>query len=164
MLYLLDADTLITGDRLAYPLRRFPVFWDWLRHQGVLGHVKIPMEQYEEVIVGRGELVDWLRAVENRDALLFDEEADPDLVARATADGYGDLDETGIEEVGRDPFLISYGLADAGQRTIVSFEVSAPGKRGARRKVPDVCHEFGVPCCNLYELIDVLDFTTDWRP
>lgn len=29
------------------------------------------------------------------------------------------------------------------------------------RKVPDVCRDFGVPCLNLYALIEALDFTTD---
>lgn len=129
MLYLLDADTVITGNRQAYPLRRFLIFWEWLRHQGEAGRVKIPIEQYEEIIEGRGDLVDWLREEENKEALVFAEEANPDLVARVTAEGYaGDLNENEIEEVGRDPFLISYGLVDLGQRTIVSFEVSSPGK------------------------------------
>jgi hypothetical protein len=164
LLYLLDADTLITGDHLAYPLRRFPIFWEWLRHQGSLGSVKIPTEQYEEITGGRGELVDWLRVDEHRVALLLAEEADLNTVARVTLDGYGDLNENEIEQVGRDPFLISYGLVDLGERTVVSFEVSAPAKLRANRKVPDVCRHFGVPCCNLYELIRALDFTTDWRP
>jgi hypothetical protein len=163
LLYLLDADTLITGDRLAYPLRRFPIFWTWLRHQGSPGLVKIPIEQFEEITGGRGELVDWLQIDENKEALLFTEEADPDAVARVTLEGYGNLNENEIEQVGRDPFLISYGLIDVGERAIVSFEVSAPAKQRARRKVPDVCRDFGVPCCNLYELIHALDFTTDWR-
>lgn len=164
MLYLFDADTLITGERQSYPLRRFPVFWDWLRHQGLLGKVKVPIEQFEEVVSGRGDLVDWLTIEETKNALLFDEEVDPALVARVTLEGYGNLDENGIEQVGRDPFLIAYALADLRQRTVVSFEVSAPAKKGANRRVPDVCRDFGVPCCNLYTLIDVLDFTTDWRP
>lgn len=164
MLYLLDADTLITGERDAYRLRRFPVFWEWLRHQGTMEHVKVPLEQFEEVTAGRGDLVDWLTEDDTKAALLFAEEVDRALVARVTLDGYGRLDENGIEQVGRDPFLIAYAAADPGQRTVVSFEVSAPGKRGANRKVPDVCRDFGVPCLNLYALIDVLDFTTDWRP
>lgn len=165
MFYLLDADTLITGNRRAYPLRRFPIFWQWLRHQGDSGRVKIPIEQYEEIIAGRGDLVDWLNFEENRDALLFQEEADFGLVTRVTNDGYApDLNENEIEEVGRDPFLISYGLVELGQRTIVSFEVSSPAKRRSRRKIPDVCRDFGIPCCDLYGLIDALDFTTDWRP
>lgn len=163
MLYLLDADTLITGDRRAYPLRRFPVFWDWLRHQGTIGAVKVPLEQYEEVASGRGEIVDWLCAEENRTALLLQEELDSDLVSDTIARGYGALDENGVELVGRDPFLISYARIEPGARTVVSFEVSKPGKQGANRKVPDVCQTFGVPCCSLFDMIEALDFTTDWR-
>lgn len=164
MLYLLDADTLITGDRKAYPLKRFPIFWDWLRYQGAEGNVKVPLEQFEEVTSGRGELVDWLLLEETKSALLFDQEADPALVTDVTLRGYGNLDEDEIELVGRDPFLISYAVAAVGNRTVVSFEVSAPGRQRARRKIPDVCRTFGVPCCTLFEMIDALDFTTDWRP
>ena len=164
MLYLLDADTLITGERDAYRLRRFPVFWEWLRHQGSVGQVKVPLEQFEEITIGRGDLVDWLTAAKTKAALLLAEEADPELVARVTLEGYGALDENGIEQVGRDPFLIAYAAARPRERTVVSFEVSAPSKRGANRKVPDVCRDFGVPCVNLYALIEALDFTTDWRP
>ena len=164
MLYLLDADTLITGERRSYPLRRFPIFWEWLRHQGQLGNVKVPIEQFEEVTAGRGDLVDWLTIEETKESLLFAEEADPALVARVTLEGYGNLNEDGIVQVGRDPFLISYAIAGLPQRTVVSFEVSAPAKRGANRKVPDVCLHFGVPCCTLYKVIDDLDFTTDWQP
>lgn len=164
MLYLFDADTLITGDRKAYPLGRFPIFWEWLRYQGTEDNVKIPLEQFEEVIAGRGDLVDWLRLEETRDALLFAEEADPARVAEITLNGYGNLNEDEIEQVGQDPFLISYAAADLGRRTVVTFEVSAPRKQRANRKIPDVCQTFGVPSCTLYDVIEALDFTTDWRP
>lgn len=163
MLYLLDADTVITGDRGAYPLRRFPVFWEWLRHQGDVGTVKVPQEQWEEITAGKGEIVDWLCADEVRDALLLEEDLDPALVADTTLQGYGVLDENGVELVGRDPFLISYGRVDLGRRTVVTFEVSKPAKRGANRKVPDVCRDFQVPCCSLFEMIEALDFTTHWQ-
>jgi len=160
---LLDADTLITGDHRAYPLRRFPVFWDWLRHMGSEGNVKIPIEQYEEVTAGNDELVDWLKLPETREALLFEEQASPELVNRVTLTGYGNLDENAVEQVGRDPFLIAYAFAAVGQRTVVTFETSAPAKIGANRKIPDVCTSLGVPCCTLYEMIVALDFTTDWH-
>lgn len=164
MLFLLDADTLITGDRRAYPLRRFPIFWEWLRHQGEVGNVKISREQFEEVIAGRGELVEWLNDNANRDSLLLSEDIDPALVAETTLQGYGNLNENEVEQMGRDPFLISYGRVDLGNRTVVTFEVSRPGKMRANRKVPDVCRDFNVPCCNLYDMIDTLDFTTNWQP
>ena len=163
MLYLLDADTLITGDRRAYPLRRFPVFWGWVRHQGQAGRVKVPLEQYEEVTSGRGELVDWLYTEESRAALILREELDPSLIADTTLKGYGALDENTVELVGRDPFLIAYARVEPAERTVVSFEVSKPGKQGANRKVPDVCKDFGVPCCSLFDMIEALDFTTDWH-
>jgi hypothetical protein len=165
VLYLLDADTLITADRRYYPMARFPVFWEWLRHNGAIGNVKIPREQYDEIVAGRGELVDWLRQRETADALLFAEESDPELVARVTGEGYAaDLDDSEIETIGRDPFLIAHALRDQADRCVVSFEVSAPAKQRANRKVPDVCHGLGVRCITLFELITDLDFTTNWRP
>ncbi len=164
MIYLLDADTLIRAANTFYRLKRVPPFWNWLRHQGALGSVKIPLEQFEEIIAGKGELVDWLKGEEAKAALLFDEEADPILVAEVTLRGYGDFDENDIEKVGRDPFLISYGYAGRGERCVVTFENSAPGKKGKNRKVPDVCKDLGVDCCTLFELIEALDFTTDWKP
>jgi hypothetical protein len=164
MLYLLDADSVIRGDRDFYPLRRFPVFWRWLVHQGDIGAVKIPLEQYEEITAGQGALVDWLCEQDVRAALVLDEEADPDRVGRVTLEAYGDLNEDEIEIVGRDPFLISYALADPRRRTVVTFEVSAPGQKRGKRKIPDACAPFNVQCCNLYGMIDALDFTTDWQP
>ena len=156
VLYLLDAD---------YPLKRFQVFWDWLRHNGAAGLVKIPFEQYEEVVAGKGDLVDWLKGEEIKAALLFDEEADPALVTEVTEKGYAlDLDEAEQEKIGRDPFLIAYAYAAAKERLVVTFEVSAPKKRRANRKIPDVCKDLGVGCGTLFDLIKTLDFTTDWKP
>lgn len=164
MLYLLDADTLISADRIYYPLNRFPVFWSWLRHHGAAGAIKIPNEQYEEVTIGNGALVDWLKVKETYEALLFDDESNPDLVAEVTEKGYAaDLDEAELETVGRDPFLIAYAYAARDERCVVSFEVPAPAKKRAKRKVPDVCASFGVKCITLFELIKLLDFTTDWK-
>ena len=165
MIYLLDADTLIRADRTYYPLKRFPVFWQWLRHNGTEGNIKVPLEQYEEVVVGKGQLVDWLKEEESKEALLFAEEADPEVVAAVTAKGYAqDLDEAEQETVGRDPFLIAYGVVAADERCVVSFEVSAPSKKRANRKVPDVCADLGVKCVTLFDVIEALDFTTDWKP
>jgi hypothetical protein len=164
MLYLLDADVLIRADRTYYPPNRFPVFWDWLLHMGREGNVKIPREQYDEITAGNGALVAWLKDKDTKDALLFGEEADPKGVNDVTLQGYGQLDEAGIEKVGRDPFLISYGCLDKANRTVVTLEVSAPARQGANRKIPDVCKDLGVPCCDLFQLIDALDFTTNWKP
>ena len=163
MIYLLDADTLIRAASTFYRINRVPQFWEWLQHQGTFGNIKIPSEQFEEITAGKGQLVDWLKDEMVKEALEFDEEADPSLVAEVTQLGYGDLDENDIEKVGRDPFLISYGLAAAENRCVVTFENSAPSKVGKNRKIPDVCKDLGVDCQTLFHVIEALDFTTDWK-
>lgn len=165
MLYLLDADTLIKADRIYYPLQRFPVFWEWLLYHSQIGNIKVPREQYDEVVAGRGELVDWLADRARKDHLLLPGIADPALVSRVIEEGYaGDLNEAELVTVGQDPFLIAYGLVSIADRTIVSFEVAAPAKRRANRKIPDVCAGFGLKCITMFELINALDFTTNWKP
>lgn len=164
VIYLLDADTLIRANSTYYPIKRFPVFWEWLRHHGAAGLIKIPLEQYEEIVIGKGELVDWLKDEETKAALLFDEEADPALVTEVTERGYApDLDEAEQEKVGRDPFLIAYGYAAPNERCLVTFEVSAPKKQRSNRKIPDICNDLNVSCGTLFDLIEALDFTTEWK-
>lgn len=133
--FLLDADTMIKADGLYYPRKRFPVFWDWLFAQGDAGAVKIPIEQYEEITVGNGELVDWLKTKDVREALEFSDEVDADLVKQVIEKGYAaDLDESEILEIGRDPFLIAHALAAPKERVVVSFEVSKPSKKKTEPK------------------------------
>ncbi len=55
MLYLLDANILITAANTYYPIGRVPEFWSWVQHQAETGLVKIPVEMYEEVLEGRKE-------------------------------------------------------------------------------------------------------------
>ena len=118
MLYLLDADVLIRADRTFYPPGNFPTFWDWLAHMGNLGNVKIPREQYEEITTGTGPLVDWLKREDVKRSLLLNEDAVPALVADVTANGYGPLDETGLEKVGKDPFHQLPPICDSRRATL----------------------------------------------
>lgn len=163
--FLLDADTMIRADRTFYPRKRFPIFWEWLLAQGKLGLIKIPVEQYEEIVAGSGELVDWLKSKEVREALEFSQEVDAGLVTTVIEKGYAaDLDESEVLEIGRDPFLIAHALADQKKRVVVSFEVSKPSKKRKNRKVPDVCADFKIRCVTIFEVVEELDFTTDWKP
>jgi len=55
VLYLLDANILITAANTYYGINQVPEFWAWLQHQGTSGHVKMPIETYEEVLESRKE-------------------------------------------------------------------------------------------------------------
>ena len=169
MLYLLDANVLITANNLYYPINRVPEFWSWLYHMGEQGNIKMPLEIYEEIREGRrdGErdlLFAWIQAAENRDALLLDEEAAVALGARVISEGYADdLTDEEVEQLGRDPFLIAYALAAPTTHCVVTTEVSRPSRTRQNRHVPDVCRTMGVQCCDPFALLRALDFSTGWN-
>jgi hypothetical protein len=167
MLYLLDANVLITASNTYYPIDQVPEFWGWLQHQGAAGNVKIPVEVMEEVIAGRKDndpLIDWISNDENKAALLFDQAVDGVLVQQVVSTGYAvDLTDDEVEKIGRDPFLIAYALANVPLRWVVTTEVSRPGAQRQNRKIPDVCRTLGVQCCGPFALNRDLGFHTGWQ-
>ena len=49
MLYLIDANVLITAHNLYYPVDAVSEFWGWLAYQAQNGAIKMPLEVFEEV-------------------------------------------------------------------------------------------------------------------
>lgn len=170
MLYLLDANTLIDAKRDYYPIERVPEFWEWLVFCGNKGDIKIPIEVYEEFSDTKDkdglkdELALWSEQDDVKNALLLEEEAEQDLVARITYGGYvANPTDDELLKIGRDPFLLSYALNDLEGRCVVSTEVSKPSKIGANRKVPDVCKYFNIRCINNFQMFRELNFSTGWN-
>lgn len=162
MSYFLDSNVLIDADRDYYPLERVPEFWDWLIHQSERGVISTPTEMYNEVVAGKGALVDWLRG--HKETLVLKDEADPALVRDVVSQGYGpDLTEDEIEKIGNDPFIVAYALAREPHATVVSTEVSRPSAQRGNRRLPDVCDQFGIKCINTFKLVQELNFRTGWR-
>jgi hypothetical protein len=85
VLYLFDANVLITASNTYYPIDQIPEFWEWLQFQGRGGTIKLPLEIMEEILAGKKEddpLLTWIKDAVNRQALSLDEVIDPDLVSR----------------------------------------------------------------------------------
>ena len=68
MLYLMDANVLITAKNLYYEFGRVDPYWEWLAYQAEEGNAKPPIEIYEEITKGKDELAAW--AKNNKEALL----------------------------------------------------------------------------------------------
>lgn len=168
MLYLADANVLITANNLYYPIDRVPEYWEWLTYMGSQGHVKMPFEIFQEVKEGPKDaekdlLFAWLQEDANKKALLLDEDVDPGLVQKVIREGYApDLTDDEIEQIGRDAFLIAYGLVGEG-RCVLTVETSAPKKQRQNRKVPDVYKVLGVSSINPFEFNRALGFRTRWK-
>ncbi|MBN2132740.1 MAG: DUF4411 family protein [Sedimentisphaerales bacterium] len=164
MLYLLDANVLIDANRDYYPIERVPEFWEWLENAGRNGNAKTPLEVYEEIADGSDALANWARRDSIKTGLLLQEEVDVSLVSYVIDHGYAaDLTDDEVEKIGRDPFLIAYALNDSGNRHVVTTEVSKPSRRRANRHLPDVCNDLGVRCCNTFQFVRALDFSTGWN-
>ena len=167
MLYLLDANVLITANSTYYPIDQIPEFWSWMHHQAISNRMKIPREIMEEIKAGRKDddpLLDWICTAEIEAALLLDEAVDVALVQHVVSTGYApDLRDDEVEKVGRDPFLIAYALVDPDNRTVVTTEVSRPTAQKHNRKIPDVCQAMGVVSCGPFTLNKALGFRTGWR-
>jgi len=74
VLYLLDANVLITANSAYYPIDQVPEFWGWMHHQASSDQIKIPREILEEIRAGRkddDQLLDWISSPEIETALFL---------------------------------------------------------------------------------------------
>lgn len=168
MLYLLDANVLITANNQYYPVDRVPEYWEWLHHVCSKGHVKLPLEIYEEVKSGPAEerdmLFAWLQQDDIKKAVVLPGEAKLAHVRHITQKGYAsDLTDSEVEQIGRDPFLIAHAFADRAGRCVVTVETSQPSKQRQNRKIPDVCVAMGVQWCDPFAFGRNLGFSTNWK-
>jgi hypothetical protein len=170
MLYLVDASVLITAKDNYYPFDVVPEFWEWLEYEAEHGRIKMPIEIFEEIKDGPksksnnlDRLYTWISGESVRDALLLKESVNTPLVQRVVKEGYApDLSDDEVEELGRDPFLIAYGMSKPA-RCVVTAELPKPSKKRQNRKVPDVCDTFGVAWCGPFDLNKQLGFSTNWK-
>lgn len=166
MLYLLDANVLITASKTYYLINRVPEFWSWLTFQGRKGNIKIPIEIIDEVKAGTKEndlLLEWIDDPENETALLLNEDVDPIKVQYVVSNGYAlDLTDNEIESLGKDPFLIAYALSNV-ERCVVTTEVSKASRKRQNQHIPDICRKSSVNCCNTFDMNRTLNFSTRWN-
>jgi len=164
VLYLFDANVLITASNTYYPIDQIPEYWSWIAHQGKEGNIKLPLEILEEVRAGSKKddpLMAWIN--EHAKALLLAEPVDPAMVRQVLEKGYApDLTDVELEMIGQDPFLIAYALGRA-DRCVVTVESSKPGKQRQNKRVPNVCESLGVNCCNPFQAYRSLGFRTAWK-
>ena len=166
MVYLLDANVVINAGRDYYPPDRVPEFWDWLLEMGESRLARIPQEIYDEIVFPpsprktEDPVVQWIE--EHRDTMVFPEASSTATVRRVAETGYGpDLSDEEFEQIGADLFLVAYAATDTQNRCVVTMETSKRRARRKERRVPDVCADLGVPCCDTFQLIRRLNFRTD---
>lgn len=166
MLYLIDANVIITAKDSYYAIDQVPEFWSWTIHQAKSGNIKIPFEILDEISPGNDEkhpFYEWRKEKAHVEALQLDGEVDEVILQRVIDEGYApDLTDDQLLSIGKDPFIIGYALMKK-ERTVVTTEISAPAKTRQNRKIPDVCAQFGVRCINTFQMTRELGFSTQWK-
>ncbi len=167
MLYLLDANVIITAKDSYYAMDQVPQFWDWLVHHGHQGNIKLPREILDEVNPGNDKdhpFFSWRKDKETVQALKLEDSVDPATLQRVLDAGYGEnLTDAELETIGNDPFLVAYALS-GDQRAVVTTEVSRPSAKRQNRKLPDVCDQLNVKWFNTFQMTRALGWKTDWKP
>ncbi|HED2544468.1 DUF4411 family protein [Raoultella planticola] len=156
MRYLLDANTYIQAKNQYYGMDICPAYWDWLDHQfkqGTLASVDMIGRELKD---GNDELAEWAKArpehfIKNDDTstqLIFAE-----VVQAVMAGDYnaGNRDNFLAKA---DPWIIakakSIGAVVVTHESFVSLNTK-------KVKVPNICHQFGVPCLNTFQFLRELN-------
>lgn len=158
MLYLCDTSALLDAKDYFYSFDFVPYFWDWLEEQGSAGRMKVCREAYDELKVDNGDFGAWIRKPEIKAALLLDEVLDEVHVNRVLDTYATDLTENELEACGNDAAIISYCLADATGRTLITAEVSKPSLQRHKRRMPDVAVDLGITTGTLISALRKLSF------
>jgi len=168
MLYLIDANILITANNNYYPVDAVPEYWAWLEFMATRGDLKMPIEVFDEIKEGPNQpgkdlLYAWIQQDHIKDNLILGEDVDESKLQFVVNEGYApDLTDDEIEQMGRDPFLISYAVGHP-DRCVITAEQSKPSKIRQNRKVPDVCKTLGVIWYGPFDLNRMLGFRTNWN-
>ena len=163
--FLLDTNILIEPYKKFYSFRIAPGFWDFMQKEIVGGHLVVMDVISKEISKGRDTLADWLHAT-NIASL---ERRSPDILACYAkvlnyvheSDAYNDRALALWSEGNHaDPWIIAAAIARS--YTIITFEhpTSSLGTTPTSKpKIPDVCSAFNVRNINLYQFLDLRNFS-----
>lgn len=165
MIYIVDANVLITANDSYYSIGMVPEFWHWLEEMALQGQIQMPQEVFDEVQAGKKDpLTTWIKEHKIEDIICLPETIDAKILRQVMTLGYApDLNDIELVKIGQDPFLVAYAAMNPSDRVVVSNEVSSPSKIRANRKVPDVCASMGVRCITPIKMLRELTFSTNWK-
>ena len=165
MVYLIDANILITAHRTTHPLDIHLTFWDKfkeiLNNPSIISIDKVKDEIYHF----EDDLCSWCKENINKN---FWKDSSISITEYSEIQNWASNNEympSAIRDFAdlknADPFLVSYALNQIRKgisTTIVSLEVSAPDSKKSI-KLPDVCLEFDIPYINNNDLYRQLNIS-----
>lgn len=153
MPFLLDSDTFIEAKDDFYGFDFCPAYWDFLVRENQADQVFSIERVRQELSAGNDELVEWAKT--QGAAFFLPMDAATVEALKKVSNHVQKLPATFDAKKrlflnGADPVLIAHALAHG--QTIVTREVSAPNVT-SKIKIPNLCHDFGVPIMRPCEML-----------
>ena len=146
MPYVLDTSALVGAWRRKYPPEVFPTLWEHLDDMGQAGGLFVPEEVFGELGKQDDDLAMWVK--ERANYLVVPTSRAVMLGARAVLADHPKLSMAGTGRGRADPFVIAE--AQARSCSVVTEE---QGGSLAKPRIPFVCAQFGVECCEILDVI-----------
>lgn len=156
MKYLLDANTYIMAKNFYYGMDICPGYWQWLDVQfasNVVGSVDMIAR---ELRAGNDELSEWVKARPTH--FIANDDQDTQIIFQQIvecvmmADFNAGSRDTFLAKA--DPWIIAKSKSIGA--TVITHELPVPAN--ARKvKVPNICHQFDVPCMTTIEFLRKLN-------
>lgn len=140
MIYTLDANFLIDAARIHFHIEENTDFWDWMLHLGEKKTVGVSTEVYEEIKKGKDSLANWLDI--HKKSLVHNTTTYLSHLA-VVMKTYGSLDETVLEKLGADPYVIAHAIENQG--IVVTREIPNNATAPHNKKVSSICIELNIP-------------------
>ncbi len=165
-IYLIDTNSIITPFKTYYPFDFAQKFWIQLEEKIVSGDIVILDVVYDELKKGDDELKEWIMTFDKN---LFLSINNADIVDKYSevinyidsANCYNSNALKAWADVTiADPWLIAAGkVYDYTLVTLEKRNANLSYKNPSKSaKIPDVAEEFGVDCCDLFQMMRELNF------
>jgi hypothetical protein len=158
-LFWLDANVFITAKDGPYRFSVSAGFWTFLAEQAKAGTVRCPKMVYDEIvhnIAAEDQLAKWIKVRKSTDLFVPNPNKAVQDVVRDIANHVSPrYPQHQVAKFlrGADPFIIAH--AKESQGTVVTFEKLVPSN-SQQIKIPNVCEEFEVSYCTLYDMLERL--------
>lgn len=160
--FVIDSNTFMQAARTYYSFARALPFWNAMVEYAEQGRIISIDKVFQEIKEGNDELKEWARS---EFSSYFDSTKSDDVLkyyvqlvnwaqshtqySQPAKDEFMELDNA-------DAWIIAYALAN--KFIVVTSEKESPAAK-SRIPIPNVCSEFGVDFCNIFDMLDTLRFS-----
>ncbi|MFA5877382.1 MAG: DUF4411 family protein [Candidatus Paceibacterota bacterium] len=157
--YCFDSSVLMMAWRLHYKPKSFSSLWDHLGDMMQAGLIVIPEEVRKEIGAGKDDLILWLKKYKS--CIIPIDEPQLKIVAEIV-NKYPLVSQYKKPRPNNaDPFIVAVAKLDG--RTVVTYERSN-GQNNPHPRIPDLCKEHEVECCDLPAFFEKEGITFEIKP